>query len=275
MDGTGVGSAYALGHSKQEMKRLATQAEMFEPATRQMLQLAGLTAGMRVLDIGSGNGDVALLAAELVGPSGTVTGLERSGAAIDSARRHAIAAGWTNVRFLAGDVRELPCTEPFDAAIGRLVLMHQPDPVAVLRNLPRVVRPGGVIAFQEFDLSGARSHPRSELYEQCLGWIGAAFQRVGTNIQFGNQLYSAFVAAGLPRPEMNLYALAGGGAGNPASILVPEVLRSLMPVIERFGIATAAEVGLATLRDRLDAEIAAGGGIIISPSLVGAWTRLS
>jgi ubiquinone/menaquinone biosynthesis C-methylase UbiE len=56
-------SSYVLGHSDPELARLKMQARLLEPITRQFLREAGITAGMRVLDVGSGAGDVAVLAA--------------------------------------------------------------------------------------------------------------------------------------------------------------------------------------------------------------------
>ncbi len=274
MDGTGTGAAYSLGHSRREIERLTTQAKLFEPATRRMLEEAGIASGMRVLDVGSGNGDVAMLVAPMVGPSGAVTGVERSPAAVESARERVRAAGFHNVTFIAGDAAALSPVDSFDAVVGRLVLGHQPEPIALLRHLSHFLVRGGVVAFQEFDMDGARSHPRCELLESCLRWIKAAFQHTGADIHMGLKLYSAFVSAGLPAPTMNLEALVGGGDSNPATVLVPEVIRSLLPVIERFGIATASEIEIETLRERLHDEIVSSGAIVISPSLIGAWTRL-
>ena len=88
-------SRYALGHSEQELDRLSRQAEIFEPFTRQLLQQAGISRGMRVLDVGCGSGDVSFLASELVGPSGKVIGCRPghiSGAASNRARTR--AADW-------------------------------------------------------------------------------------------------------------------------------------------------------------------------------------
>ena len=266
-------SEYALGHSDTEMDRLSAQARALEPFTRRMFRDAGLCDGMRVLDVGSGSGDVAFLAASAVGPSGEVLGIDRVPAAVETAGERARKAGYQNVKFIAGDLFEMSFPQPFDAVVGRLVLMHQPDPVAMLRKLSSLARPGAIFAFQEYDISAARSYPHLEIFEQCLQWLLAAFERAGTDVRMGLKLYSAFVAAGLPAPSMSLDALIGGGPDNPGSALVPDVIRSLLPALERFGIATAAQVGIDSLRERMQAAVVAEGGIVISPSLIGAWCK--
>ena len=98
---------YAPGHSEHELDRLSHQAEAFEPFTRQSFQQAGITARMRVLDVGCGSGDVAFLAAELVGPSGEVIGADLAAEAVNRATALARARGIGNVRFLEGDPAEL------------------------------------------------------------------------------------------------------------------------------------------------------------------------
>jgi ubiquinone/menaquinone biosynthesis C-methylase UbiE len=102
-------STYALGHSEQELERLSRQAQAFEPFTRQLLQQAGINTGMRVLDVGCGSGDVAFLAADLVGPTGEVIGADRAAAAAQRATARAQARDLRNVKFLEGDPTEL-CT---------------------------------------------------------------------------------------------------------------------------------------------------------------------
>lgn len=78
-----------FGHSDRELKRLGSQAQLVDPITRRFFQEAGIVSGMRVLDIGSGTGDVAFLAAELVGPAGEVVGTDRSSVAIAAAKARA------------------------------------------------------------------------------------------------------------------------------------------------------------------------------------------
>ena len=266
---------YALGHSQRELKRLSTQATLFEPFTRRMFEQAGLTRGMRVLDVGSGSGDVAFLAASFVGESGEVVGVDRSPAAVQAANARAKKAGFKNVTFTAGDLTTMFSARSFDAVIGRLVLMYQADPVAVLRRLARQLRPGGVIAFQEFDVEAAKCFPESPTFGQAMGWIRTALEKTGADNRMGLKLYSTFVAAGLPAPSMSLEASIGGGDSDPGSLLLPEVVRSLLPVIEELGIASAEEAEIESLASRVRAEIAELGAVTILPTLIGAWTKLS
>src|SRR5262245_22017220 len=124
--------AYCLGHSTRELERLSTQGRLFEPVTRQLFLEAGIGPGMRVLDVGSGAGDVAFLAADLVGNTGEVIGMDSSEAALDVARARAKSRSLKNVSFQEGDPTEATFAEPFDAVVGRLVLMYYADPIAAL-----------------------------------------------------------------------------------------------------------------------------------------------
>src|SRR2546425_9675880 len=137
-------SSYALGHSEQELERLAHQAQAFAPFTRQLFEQAGIGPGMRILDVGCGAGDVAFLAAELVGPNGEVVGADHSAAAVEWAVARAQEQGISNVKFLEGDPAVLEFEQQFDAVVGRLVLMY-PDPVDAIGKLARHVRRGGLI----------------------------------------------------------------------------------------------------------------------------------
>jgi ubiquinone/menaquinone biosynthesis C-methylase UbiE len=111
--------------------------------------------GMRVLDVGSGAGDAAFLAAELVGPGAEVIGADPGADAVQWAK----ARGLGNVKFLEGDPAEMQFDPPFDAVVGRLVLMFYPDAVDALRKLAGHLREGGLVVFQEFDMANARSVP--------------------------------------------------------------------------------------------------------------------
>jgi ubiquinone/menaquinone biosynthesis C-methylase UbiE len=266
-------STYALGHSEQELERLSRQAQVFEPFTRQLLQQAGISTGMRVLDVGCGSGDVAFLAADLVGPSGEVIGLDRAAAAAQRATVRAQTRALRNVKFLEGDPTEMQFERPFDAVVGRLVLMYYPDPVDAVRKLAGHVREGGLIVFQEFDIANCRSLPLAPTFETHINWMKQTLSATGARTQLGLELYSVFVAAGLPGPTMRMDAVIGGGPDCPGYELVAEVTRSLLPVMEKLKIATATEVDISTLAQRLRDEVVAAKGIILSPGLIGSWSR--
>ena len=111
MSGTD-GQSYFLGHSDAEIERLALQSAFYRDATEALLKRAGLAPGMRVLDIGCGGGDVSLLAAEMVGPSGAVLGIDRTAAAVSAAQRRVAALGIRHVRFAVTELESSTCSTP-------------------------------------------------------------------------------------------------------------------------------------------------------------------
>ena len=266
---------YVLGHSDQELDRLNKQAHLIDPITRRFLCAAGIEPGMRVLDVGSGAGDVACLAAELVGATGEVVGTDRSPAALVTARQRADARSLRNVVFREGDPVEMKFDRPFDAVIGRYVLMFQRDPIEMLRGLAAHARRGGLVFFHEPDLDGARSFPPAPTYDRCSQWIQETLRLSGAEPRMGTRLFSTFIAAGLPAPLMQLETLVAGVANNADPLhLVADLAGTLASAMERLGVATAAEVGLETLAERMISEAAAGASVIQGRFEVGAWSRV-
>jgi SAM-dependent methyltransferase len=266
-------TTYALGHSEQELERLSRQAESFEPFTRQLFQQAGITTGMRVLDVGCGCGDVAFLAADLVGPYGEVIGIDRAAAAVERATARAQAKHIGNIRFAEGDPAELRFDRPFDAVVGRLVLTYYPDPVDAVRRLAGHLRDGGLMVFQEVEYANARSLPPAPIFERNLCWIKRAMSATGVRIQLGLELHSVFLAAGLPAPSMRMDAFIDGRPDSPAYESWAEITRSLLPAMEKLGIATAAEVGISNLAKRMRDEVVSAASVLVSPGIIGAWSR--
>src|SRR3990172_9261931 len=113
---------YVCGHSGRELDRLDLQGAVFRDITRRVLEAAGLSAGMRVLDVGCGAGDVSLVAAELVGERGSVLGVDRAPASIQAATARAVAQHLRHVTFQVGEISDLGLLD-VDALIGRFVLM--------------------------------------------------------------------------------------------------------------------------------------------------------
>ena len=116
--------------------------------------------------------------------------------------------------------------------------------------------------------------PPAPLYDRCTRWVSDVFAASGDDAAMGLKLYGAFVAAGLPPPQMRLEALIGGGTAIAGDLrLLADLIRSLIPALERYGVATAAEIGIDDLAERLVAEAAAGPAVLVDRSEIGVWSR--
>ena len=249
-------------------------AQAFDPITRQFLLEAGIAPGMRVLEFASGSGELTFILAELVGPEGQVVGLEESEQAVLLAQGIADTRGIEQVQFVNASVNDgIPPDQMFDAVVGRLVLMYLPDPAAVLAELADHVTPGGLVAFQEIDLTAGKTVPKVPLVDQALGWLRETFKRAGIDISMGPKLHSLFQEVGLPAPEMRLGAEIGGYLSAGPGLLTNS-LRVMLPLVEALEVATAEEVEIDTLELRIRERLKADQAIMSSPEIIGAWARI-
>jgi ubiquinone/menaquinone biosynthesis C-methylase UbiE len=266
---------YVLGHDADERRRLVEQGRVLAPATNLILRAAGIAPGMRVLDLGTGVGDVALAVAELVGPTGVVVGIDRSSEAIAAAAERATLAGLRNISFVEDDIATATIEGMFDAVVGRLVLLYLPDPGAIVRRYALRLRSGGVFVAMEFEMTAAGAIPPTPLVESVLAWIVEAFHRSGHDPTLGARLAGVLRSGGFAEPTtvgIQSYLEPGNIAGPR---MVTSVVRTLLPVIERTGIATEEEVAIATLEQRLAAEQRDHGSVLKPPTLVGSWGQVS
>ncbi len=266
---------YVLGHSDHELGRLRRQAVLLDAITREYLVRAGLGPGMRVLDIGSGAGDVAFLASALTMPGGVVVGTDRVADAVDAASATASAQGLSDiVSFRVGDPAELRFEKPFDAILGRYVLTFQADPARMLRRLSQHLAPGGIIVFHEPDWRAIRSSPPAPTHDRCCEWILETLERTDTSWDMADRLHGAFTDAGLPTPTLMMRTFIGSGTSAEVWLrAVVDIVETLLPAMEAQGVATATEVGLDTLAQRLIDEIHRTAATVIGRSEVGAWCR--
>jgi ubiquinone/menaquinone biosynthesis C-methylase UbiE len=154
-------------------------ANVGDDFTRRLLIDAGIAARMRVLDIGCGAGDMALVAAELVGEQGEVVGVDREAGPLVTGRDRARERRISNVTFLQGDIEKLPSgVGMFDAVVGRRVLMYQSDALRAIQRLADSVRPCGLIVFQEHDstMTPASLVPMP-LHQRVHDWIWRTVER--------------------------------------------------------------------------------------------------
>lgn len=165
---------------------------------RRAAALLRLRPGDRVLDLGCGTGHDALRLAERVGPDGSVVGVDSSAAMIETARRGAAETGLP-VEFHLGDATRLEFPDAsFDAVHTERVLVHVPEPVRALREMVRVVRPGGRIVATDVDIgTWFVSHPDRELTRIVSNGVCDAV----ANGWMGRQLRGLFREVGLEEVE--------------------------------------------------------------------------
>jgi SAM-dependent methyltransferase len=225
---------------------------------------------MRVLDLGCGAGDVAFVAAGLVGPDGSVVGVDRSPDALARARLRAGQRGLAQVQFVEGDVNEPAPGGPFDAIVERLVLWTVPDPAALLRRQAMVLRPGGLVVPIEVDLSTIRSLPETAFGTQGKSWVVEAFAKAGMSM-LGPRLWAILQEAGL-RPLGMIGVQPHFGPGDEVGIaFLVETMRVAAPLIVGTAVATAEEIGMETLEQRLRDDGQRSQAVRATPMLLSAW----
>ena len=265
-------SAYALGSTDAEHERLIRQAALLAPLTERFFRAACIGPGLRILDLGSGVGDVAMLAARLVGPSGEVVGVERDVRSIARARARVAEVGLHNVTFMQSNVCDLPMDKPFDAVLGRFILQFLPDPVVALQLMSQLVRPGGIVAFHEPCwtpiLPLAADLP---LWSACASLIRECLERSGGNTEMGLALYRTFQQAGLPPPTLQMEIPVGDNS--VAALWIYDLFCTLLPQMQQLNLSLEGLGNVDILLERIQSELEGSKNPVPCVALIGAWSR--
>ncbi|MGH3681310.1 MAG: methyltransferase domain-containing protein [Natronosporangium sp.] len=204
---------------QEEQPRLAAQAARLDPVTFRRLHELGVGAGWRCLEVGGGTGSVAGWLRERVGERGHVV-------VTDVETRWLAALAWPNLEVRQHDITVDP-VEPdsYDLIHARLVLMHLPDPEAVLAKLIAALHPGGWLLVEEADWhSTVVCHPPSPAWTRVFEAVSAALESAGQDLAAGRRLPAALTAAGLTD-------IAAEGTLFPMP--VPELGQLVLPLVDR------------------------------------------
>lgn len=198
---------YTLGTNDAELQRLGLQHRLWAPAAQQLWTRAGLQAGATVLDVGCGPGYATLELAELVGPGGRVIAVDVSERYVAHLRQTLAARRISRVEALHSDVTRLPAPDnSVDFAYARWVLCWVQDPAAVVREVARVLRPGGVFAVQDyFDYGTLTLAPRGPAFERVVQAAVQSFRAAGVDPDVAGHLPGIFRRCGLAWKEVRAH----------------------------------------------------------------------
>lgn len=222
--------------------------------TLRLLADSGLVEGMRVLDVGCGTGDLCIMAAELVGDTGSVVGIDISESPLLAAKKAVQERKISTVEFLQGDILDMPNSiGTFDAIIGRRVLMYQSNAADSIASLLPRLKTGGKMIFQESDrIASSLCKESLPLHTKVQSWIWDTVAKEGGDVHIGMHLYALMKRAGLTisllRSEAILQTSESGSD-------LGWVAKMMLPRITNFGVATEAEMKIDTLEDRLKSEL--------------------
>lgn len=171
---------YFLGYRQAEQERLERQADQLGAESAELFDRIGVREGWRVVEVGCGpRGCLELLSAR-VGATGRVVGVERNLEQVERAREFVAAKGLANVTVLHGDARHIELEGGvFDLATARLVLVNVPQPQEIVREMVRLVRPGGMVALHEADSTTQRTDPPSAAQTRLLELLNVLAERNG------------------------------------------------------------------------------------------------
>jgi SAM-dependent methyltransferase len=196
---------YVLATGAAAVRRLHVLHDVYAPAGRRVLLQAGLAEGMRVADFGCGVGAVTAMLADMVGPSGSVVGIDVNMAQLEQAAELCAQRGLRNATFVPASAYStgLPRAS-FDLVYCRFLLLHLPDPLLCLREMRALLKPGGILVVEDGDLASGGSVPPSatDAFADLFCRLGPTR---GLDYSLAKDLYHLVRRAGFAEPDMEIH----------------------------------------------------------------------
>jgi SAM-dependent methyltransferase len=232
---------YLLGISAEELERMRFQHGVWKASTDDFLNRLAVGPGKRCLDVGAGPGFVTVDLRERVGPEGHVTALEPSNMYLDHVRKMVRERGWSNVEALLGTAETARLPEAsYDLVYVRWVIDFVRDRSAFLRSLIRTVKPGGVIAIEDYFYEGLAVHPRGTDFDRMPDIVRRYYRSGGGDAYAIGEMPSM-----LRREGFGLVMFAPqqqvGGKDSPVFQWAWNFFRLHLPIMAERGIIDAAE----------------------------------
>jgi SAM-dependent methyltransferase len=261
---------YLLGAGAAEIDHLLAQAEVYAPEAEQLLDRIGLGAGASAIDVGCGALGILQLLAARLGARGRVVGLDREPRILAAAREVARRRDLT-IEFVQADAAAtgLP-SDAFDLVHARTVLLNVGDPAAVVAEMGRLARPGGVVALQEPDSAGWVCDPPHPAWAPLRAALVDAYRRAGKDFDVGRRAARLLRAAGLADVDVRATARVTRPGDYYQTFLLTLTALVREPILAGHRL-TADELdgSTAALRAHLDTP----GTLTCQPLLWQAWAK--
>ncbi|HEY2736649.1 MAG TPA: methyltransferase domain-containing protein [Polyangiales bacterium] len=262
---------YLVPSSENEADRLRLQSKLIERPSLFVLEKVGLNAGMSALDVGCGAGNLMRLIGNIVGPAGTVTGIDLNAElgerVVVELNREAAA----HYEFIAGNFLEMtaPPGAPFDLVVSRLVFSHLRDPKPAMRKLWEWTRPGGWLAIMEHDFRMIESVPETEAATMMRQLIHRVHEQAGLDPRRGSKLPSLLHEAAGGAPD-GVEVTTGLLSAQDIAIYLPGSYEAYSAAAQRVGLRDMPPPGefVASLRSALDDDLR-----FFLPLLVSTWKQ--
>jgi precorrin-6B methylase 2 len=257
--------SYAIAGGEDGKRRLDLLSDIMRETTLRLLEDAGLKRGDRVLDVGCGGGHVALDMAGIVGSEGHVLGIDFDPHVLELAREDAREAGVGTVEFETADAHVFD-GGPFSFIHARFLLSHVSEPEAVFGRLKGMLAPGGRIAVEDIDMSGAYCVPADAAQDRFQTLYTEAVRRGGGEANLGRRLPALALATGL-QARWRVFQLVH--ASGPEKRLTAVTMEMIRASVLRYGLADAAEIDGIVRTLNMFAED--GSTLVALPRLAQVW----
>jgi ubiquinone/menaquinone biosynthesis C-methylase UbiE len=232
---------YVLGTHEAELLRLGLQHRLWSGQTFRFWERAGIGPGKTVLDLGCGPGYTSLDLAELVAPGGRVVAVDVSERFVAHLRERQAALGITNVESHVMDIHQLEVSGGVDIVYLRWVLCFVSSPETAIERIAKVLRPGGVLAVQEYANYATQTLiPESKAFQRVVQAIMESWHARGGDPDIGLRLAGMMMKNGFRVDDIRpLHRIAR--ATSPLWLWPTTFMRSFVPTLVERGLLTRAD----------------------------------
>jgi len=260
---------YVIRGGIEGRQRLKLLSRIMHASTTSLLDRAGITTGMKCFDIGCGSGDVSIELAARVGPNGHVIGVDIDATKVELACAEAAQLNLENVEFRVLDICKDDPGMPFDLVYARFLLTHLRDPAGVVGAVKRMLKPGGLVIFEDIDFSGHFVYPKSAAFNRYHDLYCTVVRRRGGNPNIGPQLPLLLRQKGFA--DIKVMIVQPMELTGEVKLITPLTLENIADAVIKEELATREEI--AALVQELYDYAANPETLAGLPRVVQAWAR--